>query len=316
MVNSSDASISITLSTRTLFMSNFTVINTRDFRKDQQQFFFPGGALTSSPYRVLHSEIMAFDMVSIKLTVHCGFSQIDCFLFRWEFEEPRSRKFSKAARILTSILIGQLTFWYFTRSSFRPGSFVDVFCVVLGITGVFASNPLSVFFAPILAFEYAEHALLALYVSIWRLFCLCQFELIRNRQPSVNICFILFFTLFFCCYGSLEGWANFERGRLTEADETIVMVDSLLMVFHFAYATISLLWLFLAWVWLTEPLRNRFVFYTALVVLGISITTLSQIYCVKTQFLKDRIVPSLMYALVHMSSGAVVPMLMRSNESR
>jgi hypothetical protein len=161
--------------------------------------------------------------------------------------------------------------------------------------------------------------LLSAFVTLFRMFCFLQIELVRGRKSSLNMLFLVLCCSFFGLYATVDAASAFERGQLyldIEAElDTVLPTEALLISIHYGYAAVCAIWGLLAFVQGRSWACARFWVLIALVVMGITATWFSQIFCITNHVLGYSVLPRMVYAVVHMVAAAFVLFFFHSQGS-
>jgi hypothetical protein len=262
----------------------------------------------SSSFTVLQKEILDYDAVEVKLTVNADFHAIDGLEFRWRFMDPSAVKYSRVSRIIMSILHAYIIAIYISFISFDTFSMTELLCIGIGVAGITASNPMTMFLPSIWQARYLDHALIASYVALLRFFVLLQFEVIRGKRSSAPWFLIVIASGFFGTHAMVDAAANFDRAQAAsslemefEAALPSEMLGAEFDMLHFA---VTGAWMVLAIVqsWQFAP-KRLFVFVLA--ALGdMAATAFAQIYCVMSERFSFTIVPEMVHIATHLTTGA------------
>jgi hypothetical protein len=114
----------------TLFANNFTL-----------DLEFLPNTTQSSPFSILHKEVLAYDTAQIKLTISSDFAPISRLEFHCTWADLSSVKFSCVSRCVMSILHVYMLTVSLSSFSIELACFHDFFCIVIGISG----NPFPLF---------------------------------------------------------------------------------------------------------------------------------------------------------------------------
>jgi hypothetical protein len=197
--------------------------------------------------------------------------------------------------------------------------FTETFCVILGFAGVLASNPIAVVLPATAHARLADHVLLAAYLGIFRLFGLILLELLRGQQSAPSVCLFATLVAFFGVYAAVDAAATLDRAQLCAGVETDIIVvlptEALRLIFHMLYIGMAGFWIMATIVQSGDYARARLFVVLVFMFAGFLATGFSQIYCVLTHALDFSLVPCLVNAIVHMTSGAFALFFMRSGKA-
>jgi hypothetical protein len=154
----------VNLSTRAILSRNFTIMASTT-QSRLVSIVFPAESPVSGAFDVFACNVTTFDAIELRVVLPVGF---DCLQLRWSYCDPAARDYLRVALCLMSGLILYATAVY-VRSPVRDlDSFTRGCCLAVGLLGVLACNPLSLFIG------IRDKAIMALYVAVFRFFTLAQ----------------------------------------------------------------------------------------------------------------------------------------------
>jgi hypothetical protein len=108
----------------------------------------------------------------------------EAFLFHWDFGNSSAEKYDQSAKLLMSFLVGSVLAVLAFYLRFDSEYFTQVFLLVVGVTGVFAANPLNDFTGAAPGARISDHILMAVFIAVFRVFVLLQLELLRTHSHT------------------------------------------------------------------------------------------------------------------------------------
>jgi predicted RND superfamily exporter protein len=104
-----------------------------------------GGKNQSSWFDVTSLASRDIDTLWRRLTVMADYRSIEAFLFHWDFGNSSAEKYNQSAKVLMSFLVGCMLVVFAFYLWFDSQYFTQLFLLVVGVTGVFAANPVNYF---------------------------------------------------------------------------------------------------------------------------------------------------------------------------
>jgi hypothetical protein len=297
---------------KAIFLLNSSVRSSVKSRPDRLSVSFAEDTRRSFPFSILRKEVIGFDSLQLKLTMLSNFNQIDGLLFSWSFANPAAAKCFRAVRLLLSLLIAYMLIIYVSfLTSDDPDFFTQIFCIVLGVFGVLAANPISALpgsGAP----NILDHLLAAVYAAALRLFFILQLDMIRTGAAAPRPDVVAGLGTPFVLYAVVEAAAAFDRAQLVAgvAIDIVFQTERALAYFHKAYAAALAVWAVLAY--RQKRARTRLCIFVAFASAGLAAPVLAHAAADELQ----SITPALVYTTVHVTTGAFTIFLMHSHGTK
>jgi hypothetical protein len=157
---------------------------------------------------------------------------------------------------------------------------------------------------------------MALFVAIFRMFCLMQIEMIRTRRktPFFPICVAA--GVCFSVYATIDSAASFDRAQLVADSEReieiVLPTENLMVLVHILYGIVCAVWGFLAVRQSAGYCAQRLYVFLAFSAFELAATVFSQVVCVKNHLFSYTVLPGLIYSIVHMMMAAFALFLMHA----
>jgi hypothetical protein len=211
-VPSKNSNSLISVRSKVVFRRNSKVIEKSVLAPASVRIDFLKGNPTSSSFRVLNRGIADFDSVWVHLSLNGSFNRIEGYKCNWFFMNPVAGRYIRVTRALVSLLplfmLGMMT----VAVRIELKTFTELFCLLLGIAGVFASNPASVILGE--SDGVADHVALAVYIALFRLFCLAQLDMVRLDGVSPDPILFLASGGFLSFFVMVVASASLERASV------------------------------------------------------------------------------------------------------
>jgi hypothetical protein len=110
------------------------------------------------------------------------YRSIEAFLFHWDLGNSSAEKYNQSAKLLMSFLVGCMLVAFAFYLRFDSQYFTQFFLLVVGVTGVFAANPLNYFTGAAPGARISDHILMVVFSVVFRVFVLLQRELLRTHS--------------------------------------------------------------------------------------------------------------------------------------
>ncbi|OHT13127.1 hypothetical protein TRFO_16892 [Tritrichomonas foetus] len=298
----------IEYTSRTIFSKNNTVLNTANSEKVSQTLTFQSGQQSSSEFHVTHDDIVNFDTLEVKMSLTSNLTSIAGFAFNWSFANFSSAKYSRAARILMSFLIGYMLVIFTSYMNLETEAFTQIFCIIVGVAGVCSSNPIALILPAAKGARISDHVLMAAFLVAFRMFLLMQLELMRTRSSSPKLILTVIVSLAFAFYGTLNAAATYDRANHIMSSQSvsnlILPTEKILMEVHFVYAIVVFVWCILAYVQSKGYSNRRMWLFIFMNLFNLFTTIIAEVICPLTDYKRYSIFPSMTIAASHVTSAA------------
>jgi hypothetical protein len=288
--------------------------------KKKFEIYFTGVGNRSSSFDVAQIPLAGVDTVQLRLTLTSNYNNISGFYFRWDFANPNAEKYDQSSKLLMSFLVGYMLVVFAFYLKFDAESFTQIFLLIIGVTGVFASNPLNYFFKPKPSARIADHILTAVFVAVFRLFLVLQCELIRTHSQTPPRILIIVLAIFFGFYATIDAAAAYDRhAHVLHADGEVRVL------FHTEVANIVFSIIFTVGVvayFVVGAIGNEGVNIRRSVFLGISIaavaaaTAVSKVFFPITGKHMYSLLPQLLSSATHVTFASIALFLLHSGGGR
>jgi hypothetical protein len=147
-----------------------------------------------------------------------------------------------------SFLIGYMVVIFALYLTFDAESFTQIMLLILGITGVLASNP-ATYFIPEKGTRarISDHILMAVFIGVFRLFMILGLEMLRSRSTSPPNFLTISLGILIGLYATVEAAASYDRETHIMQSEweapVILQTESWLMRLDTAYAAVLVVYL-------------------------------------------------------------------------
>jgi hypothetical protein len=199
-------------------------------------------------------------------------------------------------------------------------AFNALFCITLSVAGIFSSNPSVFLFDFGAPFTPADHLLIAVYIALFRLFCLMQFEIVRrnNKDPPPSV--FVIGALFSAVYVTVDAAASIARTPHPRGGERELMPlmaeEKILGFMHAAYAVVAGIGIARAWMALHGLYRKRISVVAVFVAVDIGASLATQIRNPFMNRYRATVLPAVLHRAVPLSLGAFAVFLLHPRVSR
>jgi hypothetical protein len=282
-----------------------THTRTREFRNLTARF--NKGQNHSLSQRLLHIPIHQFNLLQGRMNIRTDVQKVRAIVFTWELFNPSAVRYARTAKLLSSILIGYLLGVFIFYSKFDSDIWTQCFLIVLGITGVIASDPLGILTRLKLPLFLSLDVLPALFVCLYRAFLLLGLELLRSRSTKPSIQFLACLILFFASYAIVDGLANSERRAQIAQETTFSLPNEIARSqIGIVYLIIALGYCAVAAISSDRPGARKLLFFAVSTVLTGIVTVVVQIWPVWDGSAKQySLFPQMLMSGVHSSFVAI-----------
>jgi hypothetical protein len=282
---------------------NFTTTAVYSVYRPAVRVSFSQHGTDSSAFHVTHKDISDFDTVDVRLTLSANLDDFRGITLHWSFVNPVAVAYVRAARALMSGLMLFAVLLFASKTRLDSEVFTQIFCLFLGVSGAFGSNPASLI-AP--AAQFSDHVLLAGYTNLLRLFYIVQFDMLRRNKPTPSLTFFLIAAVFFSCCVGVD--ASAAADQLQRPDTREVKVAIIMVGLYGATAAIQFTAI------LAAGASRRALIFFLFVAADVAVNLLTQIYVVLAQMHCGSVLPSIVCAAVPMTSGAFAILLMHRTQ--
>jgi hypothetical protein len=284
--------------------------------KRKIHLYFTEGENHSSWFHVAHVQSRGIDTLQLRLSVITDYKSIVGFLFRWDFANSSAEKYNQSAKLLMSFLVGYMLFVFAFYLRFDAEHFTQVFLIVIGITGVFAANPLNYFPRAPPGARITDHILMAVFIAVFRLFVLFELELLPTHSQTPPKQLVIGLAVVFAFYAEIDAQASYERhSHLQHAENEVKLIfktELAVILFDVVFSVGSVVYFFIAAI-ANEGANPRRVVYFGIVVAAIAITTFtSHVVFTITGLFMYTLLPDMLVCSSHITFAAITLFLLHS----
>jgi hypothetical protein len=316
-----DASKSFTLpvyvTVHAIYFRNSTVIDSdTGYKSSHADLVYVAGDNHTSFFSAMQSSLLDADTIRIRTSVETDFTGIGGFLFRWACADPSAEKYDRSSKLLNSFLVGYLLIAFVLYLRFDAESFTQIFLLVIGVTGVLASNPLTYFFPQGPGAHISNHIFMAVFQAVVRLFLIAQLELLAAHSASAPTAFLIVLGIFFAFFATVQAAATYDReAHVLRAQKVVALVlqtEYALIIFDLLFAVGSILTL------IDAAVSNAGVYPRRVALFGVSIIgilgaiLIGEVYFVLANKYMYTTIPSLLVSSTHMSFAGIALFLLHS----
>jgi hypothetical protein len=311
----------VDVTVRTTYMRNFNVTGTdTGDQKSKADLVYVAGDNHTNFFPVVQASVLEADTLQIRTSVETDFTGIAGFLFHWDFANPSAEKYDRSSKLLMSFLVGYMLVVFALYLRFDAESFTQIFLLVIGVTGVFASNPLTYFFPQAPGAHISNHIFMAVFEAVFRLFLIAQLELLRTHSTAPPTIFLVVLGVFFAFFATVQAAATYDReAHVVQAQKDVALVfqtEYALIVLDVLFTLGSIAYLIVAAI-SNEGVNPRRVALVGVSLVGIILSLLiSEVYFVLTNTKLYTTVPSLLVSSTHVTFAAIALFLLHSGGGR
>ena len=302
--------VTLPIDVKTSYSSMLNFVTVSEEKQDNRKFDlkFTAGSNRSTAFPVIKLTVKGIDTTTIRMTVQTQYANIEGFQFHWDFNNPSAEKYCSSAKLLMSFLIGYMLVIFAFYLKFDAESFTQIFLLVLGITGVFASNPLNIFLPTSSGAKISDHILMAVFIAVFRMFLMVQLELLRSHNTAPPTVLTIVLGVFFGFYATVDAAAAYDRQALVIASRTpdavILPTEKALMFIDCLYIILSTGYLVLA-AMMNQGANTRRVGYNGFAVcLTNLVTFITHVYFVLENIEMYSVMPQMLFSSIHVSLAA------------
>jgi hypothetical protein len=277
---------------------------------------FTAGNNRSSSFAVTRVQARDIDTLQLRLSLGTHYKSIAGFLFRWEFGNSIAEKYDQSSKLLMSFLVGYMLVVFAFYLRFDSELFTQVLLIVVGVTGVFAANPLNYFVKAQQRARIIDHTLMAVFIAVFRLFVILGLELIRTHSQTPPRTLVAALAVVFAFYATLDAAASYDRhSHLQHAENEVKVIfktEAARVLFDIVFAVGSVGYFVVAAV-ANEGANLRRVIYFGIVVAAIASTTfISHVVFLATGAFMYTLLPDMLVCSTHVTFAAITLFLLHS----
>jgi hypothetical protein len=246
--------------------------------------YFKRGVKRSSSFQVAEFPTLGSDTADIRFSLHTEMDTIHAVHFDWVFGNAMVVKYTKSTKLILSFLVGIMLSFFAISLEFDSESFVQVFCLFLGLAGVFASNPFHYFFPTLKWESITDQTLMAIFVALYKALVIFELDMLRSHSPKPNATLLAILSSFFAFYATSDAAANYSRDLFTTIADgpTPYALDTekLRALLDFVYAIIASVYMGLAIAGNDGVSYRRTMFFVWSALATVAVTLVSDVVCV------------------------------------
>lgn len=276
---------------------------------EEKSVLFYKNSLESVPFNVMVKKVKFSESIKINLKIQADFDIIQGISFIIRTEDPNSRYYFKAIRILMSFMIGYISFVYICNLKIGESYNDNNFNLLIGVLGFFSSNPLSIFFPNYFGNPIIDNVSIAIFIGVFKLTMLIVIEKLNHKQENQNLNTMFFTAIIFVIYIIICSSAFDERGKYLNSSiisnkKKVFKQEKLMIYFDLFYV------FYTTWILINlfcnkySYYKRRIVFLAILFFLINSVTLFSNAYCIlKNRFMLTNL-RMLLLISIHITSAS------------
>jgi hypothetical protein len=263
--------------------------------------FFPSNSTESSSFALFSHDTADFASVVVNLTLYTtSFDGADGLTFQSLFTDMSVWRFQRVTFCLMSALFLYMFAVYLCHLKCDFDRFTQTFCVVLGVAGVAAGNPVALLCEPSAAMDLVSNGLVSLYVCLFRLFCVLQLELCARNKSTPNSIVYIAMMVYFGAFAVVDSVPNQEL---------------LSLVFHVGYSLLALAVMVVAWMSRNASPR-RVVWFSFLLAADLLSSWASLGLAAMSRRFKFSMLPEILRVALPLTAGALSVYFLHSNDAQ
>jgi hypothetical protein len=247
------------------------------------EFLFKSGEPESSYLQVANCPLLDMDKAEVGLTFKGDFTRILGANLIWTVGNPDADEYVRSFNLKLSFACCYLLVIFAYHVKFDSESFSVIYMLIVGITGVFFSNPLHHFFPDLVPGEMLDDVFLSLYLGFYRMFLIVQLELLRANNSRPGFVQSILIGSFFAIFTIADSAARFDRRLHTlqlKEDWFVKLGTEIARAgLHLIYAIGGLVYLYLAYLRHDGAHPRRLAFFGFSIVLMIAVGLFTDVFC-------------------------------------
>jgi hypothetical protein len=305
---------------KTLQKNYNTVLSNLDEGKKKFDIHFTGTCNRSNWFDVGHIPLAGIDTVQLRLTLTSNYDNIAGLYFRWDFANPNAAKYDQSSKLLMSFLVGYMLVVFAFYLKFDAEYFTQIFLIIVGVTGVFASNPINYLLKPKPGARIADHILMAVFTAVFRLFLLLQCELVRTHSQTPPKSLTIILAIFFGFYAAVDAAASYDRHAHvfhSEGEVKVLFQTELAnIVFSTLFAVGAIVYFVLGVIGNEGANLRRVVFLGISIAAVASATLASRVFFPITGQYMYSLLPEMLSSATHVTFASIALFLLHSGGGR
>jgi hypothetical protein len=295
---SADRTLDIEVTARNSFLLGVTNVRTDNPPKETFHVAFSKGSNRSSLFPIGHFRVDGVEAVQVRVSLQSDFKNVTGVDFLWYFANPSADKYARSTKLLLSFLVGYMLVLFAFYLRFDSESFTQVYLLILGVTGVFASNPVTYFFPGVPGAKVSDHILIALFLAAYKMFLVLEFEMLRSHDPRPKTIFVVLLGVAFAFYATVDAAAGYDRQSHLDGSEdeapVIMQTETVLACFHAGYSLFVAVYALVAFVSNDGANTRRVAYFAFSAALTVLVVLFSGVYCVYADFWMYTVKPPLL----------------------
>jgi hypothetical protein len=205
------ARVQLEISTRIAFVKGFSVIRSFNVFSQSTAIDFSIGSTQSLAFPIFNVDIDGFDRTSASIGFSGELTGIPGCFFHWLHIDPTALRFSRCLRLFSSVLIAYFFTGFLRDSSSNSPGFTAISCLILGVAGVIAGFPLTIFLAGSKFAVLIDTILLFSYLGMYRFFCLTQLSLTRGNGELPPLPIVLSYAILCFIHAFADGVNSYSH---------------------------------------------------------------------------------------------------------
>jgi hypothetical protein len=194
--------------------------------------------------------------------------------------------------------------------------FTSVCCVILGVAGFLAPNPVVLIFAWSHRMKISDCVFMSFFVSFLRFFCVIQIAAIAFSKSTPPPSFVVIVGVFFALDAILDAAATYDRCDFQQLSVypvgIVLTTEKWTLMFRIGHGVLVLVLALLGAFVSGASSRRRLALFTGFAVVEFAASVFSQLFCAYNEEFVSAIVSDMVHTSVHMIIGCFVLFFMRS----
>jgi hypothetical protein len=177
---------------------------------------FRNGSTHSTFFEIGHYPVLNIDILQLKIVLEKAMPTMVGAVFEWGWAGNSNISDHRRVKLVLSILIGGALVWYGSQFELGAEPLTQFWAVLIGITGVFCSNPLAFVFGSESSINSFDYVAVSLFMVCLRMFFILQFDLIWRHRTAPSRTVIQLNAVFFTLYAVADAAVSYRSGFAVE----------------------------------------------------------------------------------------------------
>ena len=275
------------------------------------------GQKYSEKTELLHTAVNDYSSIKIQIKINGQIVKLNGITFYWSFFNPNSERYIKSYNILISFLIIYMLAIYLISLKFNIQTFHQIFLLIIGVSGIFSTNPLGFILQVYSSNHISNYLLMAVFSCLLRMYMLILVIKFKNGVPSTPILIITSFA--FALYAAIKTDASYNRSLLENNqgnDLTLLPSEKLLSLIDLIYSITLTIFIVISYINRDISNTRRIIFYSITSVILILSTCFTDFYYLFANIFKFNGIQKVLENSIHVSCASFLLFMFHQSDEK